>query len=825
MSFGVSVGDVLKLCEIARRVYRNCRDCSGEYKALATEARSLTNVLDDIHDKFAKIPENKRQQLVDACDPCLDVLDEVDKLLLHYNGLDTKSKRAWDRLKWDPETSKTLRAKLSSSVVILSAFYTSLIHDSQVLVLEALERLERDYRGGHREESIASLERLTACDGEDEDDDAAWTQILRDLEDVGVTQQEAVSYRDLIVDWLVSAVNEGRLLEQPSNSNNVSPLMTQELEEAISSPGPALMHSPTGSRVFPPVHPHQRSQTVPLPASIPMERPPLSAHISLDERMSTLSLPVSSGSRDSLVTPGTTETDTYSLYAHPMLSSRTDLQIRGGQVARGDNVFGSRSTVEHPGILQSTSASSPLSGSRVEVIATSSTSPASNEEPFNVSPTLSLPPPGYYDQNISIAADLDWTARQIIAAWSRRDFTTAERHLEEQLTAVEHGHTIISGIQPDRRILRHLIGVCASFTGNFTKAKRLFESVFNGIFLNRDNIDEGDIAAARWLGDVCLHLREHHNAMLAYSVAFEGAIGRFGSARDTTRRMHDELLVLDHWLFAFKRIEHSFRQLNMDPTDIFSSTHAMEKNNLLTSVRMRLYDGPHAPDDRVRGPPLNQFSTPYISIGLRPKLELALAEGFLMGPLLSLSTWPFAWDPTFSPMDTVKLYRYMNAIRVASFISPLTDRQIPRNSFGDSKNLHYVTKKGRHWLVETVKQGLEDLGIRHTEHARNTSIICCLNQHHGGFAFTQGMEICFRKLPFRDIYGIAISEVKWATRHFTPAMSTDTTHFRDLLRGILETAEKEPTNVTSASSMRNEIITEYAPTSPLSPGEKRPMYG
>jgi hypothetical protein len=81
---------------------------------------------------------------------------------------------------------------------------------------------------------------------------------------------------------------------------------------------------------------------------------------------------------------------------------------------------------------------------------------------------------------------------------------SAEKLLEDQLAAVERGQTVLAtGAQPDRRILRHLIGVCASYSGNFKKAKRYFESVFNGIYLNGGSLDDGDIAAARWLGDIC----------------------------------------------------------------------------------------------------------------------------------------------------------------------------------------------------------------------------------------------------------------------------------------------------------------------------------
>ena len=201
----------------------------------------------------------------------------------------------------------------------------------------------------------------------------------------------------------------------------------------------------------------------------------------------------------------------------------------------------------------------------------------------------SVAPPSYYEKDTTITIDLEWTAHRIVAAWAQNDFVTAEKLLEDQLTAVERGHTCVSGVQPDRRILRHLLGVCASYTGKFTKAKRLFESVFNGIYLNRQNLDDGDIAAARWLGDVCLHTQEHTNAALAYSVAYEGSLGRFGVAPDRTQRVATEIRLVDHWLWVFKRIEDSLK-LNMDPTNIFASTNVVEKSNLMMSVKNNIYE-------------------------------------------------------------------------------------------------------------------------------------------------------------------------------------------------------------------------------------------
>jgi hypothetical protein len=59
-------------------------------QGLARGARNLANTLEDLGDKIETIPEKKRQFL-DACESCVTVIEELDKFLIHYNGLDTKS--------------------------------------------------------------------------------------------------------------------------------------------------------------------------------------------------------------------------------------------------------------------------------------------------------------------------------------------------------------------------------------------------------------------------------------------------------------------------------------------------------------------------------------------------------------------------------------------------------------------------------------------------------------------------------------------------------------------------------------------------------------
>ncbi|KAF2032703.1 hypothetical protein EK21DRAFT_60249 [Setomelanomma holmii] len=852
MSFGISIGDVLKVCELAGRVYKNCRDCPGEFKSLQVEARSLTNLLEDIQDKFSKIPPGKRSQLEDAYEPCISVLQDLDKLLEHYNGLDSKTRRTWDRLKWDPDKTRSLRERLTSSVTMLNSFYTSLIHDNQVLILEALERLELDYKGGHREESIASLEMITSrtVADSDEDSEAAWTQILRDLEDVGVAKEDALNYRDVIRDWLIQAVNEGRLLEE-STEQDAFESLSHDFETALPSlrtvdvPGTHYLDVPVIAPSY------ERSKSAPTWNPSPLLSPTEPGHQRTQSIPSTASMSVPAFSELSSYAASSSSDTSDSLYALPESakligpSSRTSYtQIRRvpvpvrspapSRTAQAPTSSAATSTAPSPALASSSFAPPPPPARTPPAIPESYVTPqavalspaqeapsasalssippepvaAPFPQPFPPysppylapvsvpasAPALLQTPPSYYDKDSTITADLAWTSQQIIAAWDRRDFASAAKHLEDQLAAVERGHTVIdTGAQPDRRILRHLLGVCNSFTGNFEKAKRYFESVFNGIYLNRNNLDEGDIAAARWLGDICLHLREHSNAVLAWGVAHEGCIGRYGIARDRTRRVGEELRLLDHWLFVFRRIEYSFHN-NVDPTDIFRQTHAVEKSNLITALKVHLYENGNGLQSHASSLPAYR---PTNKLTARPKMEMKISAGFLLAPLIAVSAWPLPWDSTFSPSDAVQLDRYMNSVRTGIVTPPLVQRELPTVSLGDSKKLHYITKRGSKWLIDTVKQGLNEMGFEHAEHAWDAAVVVCLNQHREGFTFSEGVEIQFRKLSFRSVYGMKVSDVKWSTRLVGPRGTTDTKDFRDIIRGVLERAENE------AASMQN----------------------
>jgi hypothetical protein len=762
MSF-INLGDILKLCELAAAVYKNCRDCPGDYKSLTSEARQLTNVLEDIADKVQQeqIPQKKVPQLLDAYEACIEVLQELDKLLKHYNSLDTKSKRAWDRLKWDGEKAKTLRGKLTASVVLMNGFWTSLIHDNQVIIIQALGRLERDYAGGHREESITSVERLVSGAAEDEDDeneDAAWRQIIRDLEDVGISSQDAQEYRDFIVDWFVRAVNEGRLLER-SVENVQSQRPDQRSDPLFEDPRTALTDGMT---------------------YLHLKSPPKATSNSFS---SSSGISISAPSTPNYMRPGPLREN-----FNPSNIDPTSLG-QPGTITTNNRPSRASLLSDQPGQSLSEDAGSH-DHQRQESMSEFPLTPTDTQPPEESQPLPRADSP--YCASDTQQTSLEVISERVVAAWEQSDYVSAEILLESHLAAVESGKCVtIQGksVQPDRRVIRHLIGVSASYSGDFSKAKNCFEAVFNGIYLTGSNLDEGDIAAARWLGDTCLHLNEPENAALAWAAALEGSARRHGTGHDTTRRTLEELHMLNFRTGALTRLHESLFSTAADDSAVFKNSHYSEKSRLVTTALERLKGTTTL--ERLKGIYREKHTTtlPASGISYRPRADWQMSMSFLIQPL----TWPFQYDWTFSAQDAILLHREMSTESVE-----FSSAHVPGVGMFQAKELHYITKRGFQWLSQALQFTLDVLGIEY-KRQYNGKLICLLTHRNRNIPCLEGVAIQFRKVPFRSLYGLKVSEVLYATRgrptkagaFHSLEFDRDTSSFREMLKASLENAELE----------------------------------
>lgn len=103
---------------------------------------------------------------------------------------------------------------------------------------------------------------------------------------------------------------------------------------------------------------------------------------------------------------------------------------------------------------------------------------------------------------------------KICTSWNSRQWTKAESYLTYHLTLVEDSKSD----EASRRV-RHLLGVCASYRGQWQRALSWFISVIRTPVEDAGNLDVGDRAAFYWLGDTYAMMNRKEEAMLAYCLA------------------------------------------------------------------------------------------------------------------------------------------------------------------------------------------------------------------------------------------------------------------------------------------------------------------
>ena len=93
--------------------------------------RSLSIVLQDAEIAISApdLDAQHKTELREIADGCLNVLQKLEQTLDKYSELQSDSgrienrvKRAWKRLKWEPEDIEELRSRIVANVTLLNAF-------------------------------------------------------------------------------------------------------------------------------------------------------------------------------------------------------------------------------------------------------------------------------------------------------------------------------------------------------------------------------------------------------------------------------------------------------------------------------------------------------------------------------------------------------------------------------------------------------------------------------------------------------------------------------------------------------------------------------
>lgn len=124
MSFGFSVGDFVAAGNLAWQVYKSCKAAPESFKNISQEVLSLHAVLKEIEETLLgrPLPPSKEAGLATVTGGCKDVLQDLQSLVLKYESLGWSTKRTWDRLRWHSDDIAELRARLTSNIVLLTAY-------------------------------------------------------------------------------------------------------------------------------------------------------------------------------------------------------------------------------------------------------------------------------------------------------------------------------------------------------------------------------------------------------------------------------------------------------------------------------------------------------------------------------------------------------------------------------------------------------------------------------------------------------------------------------------------------------------------------------
>lgn len=114
---------------------------SGANNFPSGRLRSLSIVLQDVEiQSEQKLSSQQTKELEEIADACRNVLEKLEQTLDKYGelqpgceGVGRRIKRAWKRLKWEPDDIRDLRSRIVANVTLLNAFRGRLARYSRLL--------------------------------------------------------------------------------------------------------------------------------------------------------------------------------------------------------------------------------------------------------------------------------------------------------------------------------------------------------------------------------------------------------------------------------------------------------------------------------------------------------------------------------------------------------------------------------------------------------------------------------------------------------------------------------------------------------------------
>jgi hypothetical protein len=224
MSFGIGIGDVIKLVEITTKVYYKWSTAPDEYQALKSELKSFSLYLQSVETSvplqrgLKQASPEEREGWSHAIQRALSVLARLGELVRRAQPRDRKL------LRWLPmakTNAEPLRRELERSKQAIQAFHAVLMQETQdglllglqdthVDMLAVLHNIARRQRAGND----SRLSTWTVHGDEDPDvAKALFRELRRDFIMAGFGNDQIRQFRALLVSSIRSMVESGQFEE------------------------------------------------------------------------------------------------------------------------------------------------------------------------------------------------------------------------------------------------------------------------------------------------------------------------------------------------------------------------------------------------------------------------------------------------------------------------------------------------------------------------------------------------------------------------------------------------------------------------------------
>lgn len=124
--FGIE--DFIHVEQSARSVYERCREStSGPFGSLAGDVLQLGNTIKDLQalTKQRTLAIEKKAELLEVGRSCYGLLAQLDTILASYKSMGIHDRRARN-VSMSDKAARDMRARLLSSITLLSAFYSEI---------------------------------------------------------------------------------------------------------------------------------------------------------------------------------------------------------------------------------------------------------------------------------------------------------------------------------------------------------------------------------------------------------------------------------------------------------------------------------------------------------------------------------------------------------------------------------------------------------------------------------------------------------------------------------------------------------------------------